>query len=736
MLEILAPAGNEACGKIALNNGANAIYLGYSDFSARKNAENFDIDGLKNMITYAHILDAKVYVTMNTIVKDSEVETFIKTLLCIWNVGADAIILQDALLGKYIHKEYPQIVLHLSTQAGVCNEEGALFAKSCGFSRVILARETPLNEIKKITKIIETEAFIQGALCTCFSGQCYFSSFVGGNSGNRGRCKQPCRKLYSYDRIGMEDKSYALSLADLSVGEEIEKYIQAGVVSFKIEGRMRRPEYVGSSVKYYRAILDNVSDKIIAQSFSDLKRTYNRGNYTKGLAFGQDKKFISSMTQGHIGEKIGVVQVINGKYFVQSFFKPSSGDAFKILREGKEVGGAFFEKSKLKGFYLSTKMRLKNGDGVFITTDTALNTRVCEAKKLGRIKISLNFNEGQFAKVEGAGICLQSSHPLQTATGRALTIEELTACFQKTDQLPLEVTFENITLIGNIFIAKSQLNALRRAFFEAYIQSLTTGRNTYYTYKNIALPKFSGLQQKTAVIVENGANVTADIVILKPKDYRLGLDTDFLAGNTEKYIYYPAYLTSEDLACIEKTLPKVDGVYIENYGGFTFAKKHNKKVFVGAGLNIINRVALNMLHLEDNVCYYAISKEANEKEGVLLASDKAFVFSSGNIKLMDLCYCPFGKSCKICDKKDVYTLKDEDNRTFKVRRYVVNGESCRFEVYNTADLIGNGLKGFGYLLDLTLQTNADDCIKAKQDVEMQKQIYQNYTSGHFKRGVL
>ena len=404
MLEILAPAGNAECAKAAIDSGANAIYLGYSAFSARQSAENFNLDTLLETIKNAHFCGVSVYVAMNTVVKDGEVEEFLRTLLNVWNAGADAIILQDVLLGKAIKEKYPQIVLHLSTQAGVCTENGARFAKECGFSRVILARETPLEEIEKIAKIIETEAFVQGALCTCFSGQCYFSSFVGGNSGNRGRCKQPCRKLYSYDRSGFEEKAYALSLSDLSVGENIEKYIKAGVVSFKIEGRMRRAEYVAAAVRYYRALLDNASEKDKLSALSALKRTYNRGNYTKGLAFGQDKRFLSTAVQGHIGEKLGVVKVVNGNYLVESIFKPTMGDAFKILRGGKEIGGATFLKTQGRGFIISSKTRLKNGDGVFITTDTAVNARVLQGKKRGEISLKLYFHENERAYISGGNV--------------------------------------------------------------------------------------------------------------------------------------------------------------------------------------------------------------------------------------------------------------------------------------------------------------------------------------------
>ena len=266
--EILAPSGDLQTAKIAINSGADAIYLGLSAFSARASAVNFTNEELLETLRYAKLFNVKVYVAMNTVVKESERKTFLEQLLQAWSLGVDAIILQDIFLGKAIHEAYPEIVLHLSTQAGICNEAGAKFALSCGFSRVILARETPLGEIEKIAKIIQTEAFVQGALCTCFSGQCYFSSFVGGNSGNRGRCKQPCRKQYAYNRKDYEEKSYALSLSDLCVGEGIEKLKAAGVTSFKIEGRMRRAEYVASAVQYYRAILDGDSEERKTEAFT------------------------------------------------------------------------------------------------------------------------------------------------------------------------------------------------------------------------------------------------------------------------------------------------------------------------------------------------------------------------------------------------------------------------------------------------------------------------------------
>ncbi|MBQ7879691.1 MAG: U32 family peptidase [Clostridia bacterium] len=738
MLEILAPAGNAECAKAAIDNGADAIYLGYSAFSARQSAENFTLDKLVETVKIARLHAVKVFVAMNTIVKDAEVDEFCRTVLAVWSAGVDAIIMQDAFLGKAVHARYPDIVLHLSTQAGVCNADGAVFAKECGFSRVILARETPLAEIKNITDIIETEAFVQGALCTCFSGQCYFSSFVGGNSGNRGRCKQPCRKLYAYSRGGAAEKNYALSLSDLSVGEKIQSYIDAGVTSFKIEGRMRRPEYVAAAVRYYKILIRGGNQAEKDGALSDLKRAYNRGNYTQGLAFGQDKRLLSTAIQGHIGEKVGVVKVENGKYLVESPFKPRVGDAFKILRDGKEIGGAAFLKAEGKRFTLLSKIRLKNGDGVFITTDTAVTERLLSAKRVSPVCVRLHFCVGEKAWAECDGVRVYSDEVLSAANSRALTEDELTACFLKTDGLPIEVRFSQIDIQGDIFIAKSMLNAFRRRFYAALFAAKTDEKRKEYEYQPFDISLERSTNDKTAVIASDFTGVETDIAVYKPDDYAQALPVSFTNGEFEKFLYYAPFTTEQDAAAMEKWLSQtgIDGVYAENYAAIVFARRNGLKIFAGSGLHLCNAVAVQTFLSEQNAVYYTLSKELNESELSALAGENAFALALGDIKLMDLCYCPFKKTCRDCDKRKIYTLTDENDRVFPVRRYrSANGE-CRFEIYNCANLIGLGIKGAGKLLDLSVTDDKGLAVLAKDSVELQKSVYKNYTAGHFKRGVL
>lgn len=728
MPEILAPAGDRVCAQSAVDAGADAIYLGYSQFSARASAGNFDGDGLHEIMESAHFSGVKVYVAMNTLIKQGESADFLQTLEHVWETGADAIIMQDILLGRYIHRLRPDIRLHLSTQAGVCNVYGAEFAKECGFSRVILARETPLSEIRKISEVLETEAFVQGALCTCFSGQCYFSSFAGGNSGNRGRCKQPCRKCYSFDREGFEGFAYALSPSDLCVGERIGELRRAGVSSFKIEGRMRRAEYVAAAVRYYRALSDGAEKGVLSGRFSDLRRAYNRGDYTRGLAFGQASDFLSRQVQGHIGERVGVIAGDRGKderkfpgeYFVKSNFRPESGDAFKILRDGKEAGGARFIRPANAGFHIASSVRLRIGDEVFVTTDRAAGRRALSEKRTLPAALSLDFREGRCAgaTLSGGGteISLQTEEPLEGAKNSPLTEEELKNCFLKTDGIPLDIRFSEIRL-GNVFLAKSRLNAFRRKLYEKFFRArAASARKPQTSLVPPSLPDaYAGKNQKRAAIFSSRtfdaarADICADIVVFKPDSYAKPLPDSFIGGAFEKYLYLPAYAVKADTDRIAELVRQnaLDGIYAENYGGAVLARHIGCKLFAGTGFNLTNAAAIGELLREPVLRYLALSKELDEREQKELSGANAFVLTDGGIKLMDLCYCPFGKSCSSCDRKAVYRMTDEAGRVFPVRRFVGGAGDCRFEIYNCADLSETADAPSGRLVDRTLPPLAE-----------------------------
>lgn len=694
MSEILAPAGGKNSAYAAINAGADAIYLGLDKFSARSSAENFDGDGFNEICRYAHAFGVKVYAALNTVVKDCELESFLGSVVQAWNGGADALIIQDLYLGAYLKKLYPQIKIHLSTQAGTCNALGARLAKQAGFERVILARETRLSDIAEISKIIETEVFVQGALCTCFSGQCYMSSFAGGNSGNRGKCKQPCRKLYSIDRSGFEEKAYRLSLSDLCVGEEIEKLIEAGVYSFKIEGRMRRPEYVSAAVSYYRNLIDGKQDGL-----SDLKRTYNRGNYTKGLSFGQDKSFISSAVQGHIGEFAGIIKVEKSKYICQSSLKFNRGDGFKILRSGKEAGGGIFGGDTKGGFIVNSHDRLKNGDKVFVTTDTALNERLLSKKRLIPLDINISLSAGKlpFAKIGDTEF--YGDTPLEKANNKPLSEEDIIKCFEKVDGYPFKPSCNVIT--DGVFAPASALNAFRRKVYAEYYEEITKTRNerveAAFGFNKMGVRANS----KTAVISTHLSGIKADIGILKLSCFDENFEQLMQNFSGEKFLFVPPYLTGEEIRTITKICPSFDGIYCDSYFGIQLAKTLNKKFFAGTGFNITNRVSLESCKAD----YICLSKELTIAEADALSAENVFYLTSGNIKVMDLIYCPFEKKCSSCDKRNLYTLTDGEGRKFPLRRYKT-GE-CRFEVYNCADLESKGCKA-GALTDETLPTENKD----------------------------
>lgn len=709
MTEILAPAGDEKSAYAAINSGADAIYLGLTAFSARSSAQNFDMPALENLIKYAHVLGVKIYVAMNTLVKNAELESFIEAAVAVTNLGADAIIIQDLYLGAYLKKTYPQMTLHLSTQAGICNVYGARYAKELGFDRVILARETTFEDIRKIAQVIETEVFVQGALCTCFSGQCYLSSFGGGNSGNRGKCKQPCRKKYKIDRKGFENYAYRLSLSDLMVGEDIQKLVNVGVASFKIEGRMRRPEYVSAAVGYYKNLLSGVASD---SDESALKRTYNRGNYTRGLMFGQEKSLISSAVQGHIGEFVGTVKVQNGKYLIVTSERFTEGDGFKVLRDGRELCGATAEKCAGGALIIKSATPLKNGDKVFITTDNALNVKLLNKERKHKVIISVELSVGKKPRV-----CVNNNEYIadftaEKAKGKPITVEDIKNCFLKVDKLPLDVDFGTIEA-QDAFVPMSLLNAFRREVFSQYAESCVPAKQRIEKILPLPEPQPAAHNNKTCVVCRNLNGIAADVGVLKPDDYSADFEPLMQGFKGEAYLYLPPYLTGAEIDSLKPKLSAFVGIYCGGNYAVALARELKMKLFCGTGFNISNYVSVSLCPAE----YFAVSKELTVAEAKPLARANSFVLSYGDIKVMDLIYCPFSKSCKDCDKRNFYTLTDEDGRQFPLRRYKTS--TCRFELFNCADLkYENNFTG------------------KMTEVCVPDGAYKNHTGGHLKNPVL
>lgn len=735
-LEVLAPAGNKHAFFAAVNAGADAIYLGLEEFSARGSAENFSLDKLSYYLNYAHCFGVKVYIAVNTLIKNDELERFFSFIARAYGQGADAFIIQDIFLGKELKRLFPEIVLHLSTQAGTCNSLGAHLAKELGFDRVILARETDYNQIKEICKIIETEVFVQGAMCSSFSGHCYLSSFVGGMSGNRGLCKQPCRKRYTYSGEGFDSfEGYNMSLKDLCLVDELNALIDAGVSSIKIEGRMRSPEYVWSAVNAYKQVGNH------ADAMSKLKRSFNRGDYTKGYFYSNSRGIISDKIQGNIGENIGkITKIYNDVASLKTNENFSSGDGFKIINKGREVGSGVYYSQQNNVLSIKFSGKCIVGCDVHITKDESLSKQVLSLEKRLPVDVSIAFEENHpaVAKLTSGmhSICVKSDCIFEAAVKSSLTNEDVVECFNKTDDYPFDI---NITVrAGNVFAPKSLLNAFRRKCYLEFFNSFTKKPDVMCSYK---LPIFEHTPDvkccKNAYILTDNTllcKINNSIVIYRPEDYSDHYElNEFLshAGDNLKYLYLPPFANDRDIEIISDVLAWFDGIYCEGYYGLLLAKLTNKKLFCGTGFNLYNNIDILMLNrILPNGFDYAYSKELSsvEIDGMM---GGGYVFSNGRIQVMDNIYCPFGNDCSRCNKGYRFSLRDEDNREYIVRRYKLS--SCRFELYNPYDLIAN--KHFlNNLFDFTLMdASMVDCYLEGSDDK--RIMSKNYTYGNLKRGV-
>lgn len=719
MVELLAPAGNEKCFFTAIESGADAVYLGLGGFSARKNAENFNADNIEFYVNYAHNLGVKVYVALNTLVKDCETDDFLKEAEYALRAGADALIIQDVFLASLLKSRFPSSVLHLSTQAGVNNVEGARLAAEYGFSRVILARETEQTEIKKIAENIETEIFVHGALCSCFSGHCYMSSFIGGNSGNRGLCKQPCRKKYTLEtKVGKGE--YAISLADLKLDDYISEIKNLGVSSLKIEGRMRSPEYVAAAVRLYRAVLDGENI-----NRSEIYRTYNRGNYTKGYAFGFNGEILSDKVQNHLGEYVGIVKNVgNGRLLIDNA-NYVVGDCFKIIRDGREVGNAIADGKK----GLAYKGEVKAGDAAYITKDVRLINRLCNMpRKLRELNVEARFIEGEKPVLIADGVTITGDEPLETAKTVPLTVEEIESNLNKTDKYPFSIK-TNVIVRGRPFIIKSKLNRLRSELYERVfskdIKPLKILDN------KTEFSSFYDLGYKGVVMSDKALkNIDGYAFVYRPTDYddveKIGREMKNVT--TDKFLFVPSFINEKDEIVLKNLLKYFDGVYADGLYGLVLAKEEDKKVIAGVGLNAFNSVDLYELNRR-GVKEIVFSQELSCRE-IENIRGNGYAFTFGSIRVAEFLYCPFGKKCDDCNRGDCFELSDEAGRKFELVKYKLNGR-CRFELYNPSILKNSKSSANFYNFIGFSEKDSEGVLKGKEPP-----TDKTYTKGNYIRGIL
>lgn len=552
-IELLAPAGNMNCLKAVIEAGCDAVYLGGNMFGARAFAGNFSNDELIEAINYAHLYGVKVYLTVNTIIYENEVERFIDYVRFVHKNNIDAVIIQDIGMFDLLRKKFPNLELHASTQMHIHNFEGALLAKKLGFKRIVMARETPLEVIEKIKKEIdiEVEVFIHGALCISYSGQCLLSTLVGSRSGNRGTCAQICRKKYNlYDENNnkLNIDNYLLSTKDLCTLENIDKIIDSGVDSLKIEGRMKREEYVYLVTKIYRKAINSYykTEKINVSKndILELKRIFNR-SFTKGFMLNENNNdFTYEKRPNHIGIKIGkVLSKKNNDLKIKLCGEVNVHDGLRIIDE-KEDKGLVINK-----MFLNNKSVLKAffGDVITIKYDKFVlpGSEVLLTSSFNQInKLDDNIKNNKRKVLIDAYVFAKKGKPLliKVTDGKNLVICEDVKNIEeaKTNPTSKEVIEKQLNKTGNtiykfntikidsdsnIFISIKDINELRRKALEELNKKRLYKIKFIEKEYNISLPEFKK-EEKTAILVNDLKNYMAlknnyDIIYLNNKNTNL-----------------------------------------------------------------------------------------------------------------------------------------------------------------------------------------------------------------------
>ncbi|QNU67195.1 U32 family peptidase [Ruminiclostridium herbifermentans] len=501
-VELLAPAGSYEAFLAAVENGCDAVYLGGKLLNARQFAGNFDDEELQKAVDYAHTRGVRVYLTLNTLVLDDEMQEAIMYAAKAYEMGVDAFIIQDIGLASSLKKAIPEITIHASTQMTTYSSEGVSELEKMGFSRVVLARELTLSEIKEIciTTQTEIEVFVHGALCISYSGQCLMSSIIGGRSGNRGKCAQPCRLPYSIQKDNNNIRSgYLLSSKDICFIENLSDLIDAGVSSIKIEGRMKSPEYVASVVSTYRKYLDIIEQQhmkkgkneytVSKEDMQRLMQSFNRGGFSKGylqgkmgpamMAFEKPKNwgtYLGTVLEQDRGTNSVKIRLDNSlgngdgiEIWSKKLFEDSPGGIItKIVKDGKLVKRAYAGDvvwvSVIKG-------KVEKGSRVYKTSDKELleQAALSYAKGMRKVDISAEFTLklGQLPVLclkDDRGNSVSASGDIlpEEAVNKPLTRERISEQLGKMGSTPFNIVNLTLDIDNNVVIPISELNNIRR----------------------------------------------------------------------------------------------------------------------------------------------------------------------------------------------------------------------------------------------------------------------------------
>lgn len=707
-IELLAPAGSYEALVAAIQSGANAVYVGGLQFGARAFANNFDNVTMQKAVEYCHLRNVSLYVTVNTLYSDDQFDELIEYITFLYEIGIDAFIIQDMGLFYLIKSYFPDVEIHMSTQASIRNIEGVKYFEKQGIERVVLAREMNIKDIYEIGHQchIDLEVFVHGALCMSYSGQCLMSSMIAKRSGNKGQCAQPCRLPYElledHKIITQKDK-YLLSPQDLCTIEHIGELIDAGVKSFKVEGRMKRPEYVFAVIHSYRKAIDaylNGQKIKNDNAILNMKKMFNRG-FTEGFLF-HDSLTLAKSIPGNQGIYLGDISYFDKKkklLFIKLKNNLSQNDRIyfpqndltrtitKLYKNGKLVNSA--KKGDTVAIELNSKINLNQK--IYKVIDIHLINEINQFIKNENIKIPVDMKlVGSInSPLELTMICnhqkitVYSDVLVENAIHTPLRIERIKQQFNKLGNTIYKMNSIDVIFPENGSISIKALNDLRRkAVFlldekrlqlkrtkNQVIPQLTDGRSIYV--KKVAI-KVSSSKQLKDVDVSN-----IDKIFIPFYE-----DVSF----NEKYIPYVPFLYDESdlLKLMNSPIYKdIKTIMVSDFGAYHLLRK-DKKIILNDNFNILNSYALNHFN-DDCVLSLEISKQ---KINQLKSCHNLYMTAYSKIINMNLKHCIISdhyfnfknKKCLLCQKHK-YQLKDRKNEKFEIitdkycNNYVLNNRA-------------------------------------------------------------
>ncbi|SHJ61910.1 putative protease [Clostridium cavendishii DSM 21758] len=780
-VELLAPSGSMESLIAAINRGADAIYLGGDKFSARAYASNFDKETMEKAVDYAHLYGVKVYVTINTLIKENEINEALDYVSFLYKIGVDALIIQDVGVLQRIKEEYDDFEIHASTQMTVHNGDGALFFHEQGFKRIVLSRELTFEEIKYISKDlgIETEIFIHGALCIAYSGQCLMSSMIGGRSGNRGRCAQSCRLPYTLinENTNEETKGYLLSPKDICTIEDVEELVESGTGSLKIEGRMKRPEYVAGVVESYNKALSEVYAKRkpqVEESKRVLMKLFNREGFSKAYLYKNvGKDMMAYKTPKNSGVFIGEVDK-NGE--VTLLDNISLKDGIRIGEEGFPISKLIVNNVDAVTANKGEKVKIfpkkyKKGDKLYQMSDNILlDTLKVAYKNPYERKIALNakvnFKVGEELTIHvnyNGKTYSVTGEVVQTALKKPLDKEKLEENLKKSGDIPYKI--ENLEFINfeDGFLPVSSINNLRRDLFLKIVEHETSK----YKRVNCSYIKPVNINKKTCEIPEIMVSVftkdqlraaidkKVEAVILNiwgknkndlnEEDFKLTLNS-----GVKTYIYIPSIVKEEyNYICkfIDNNIDKIEGIVTANTG-LIYKYRGRTKLIGDYKLNIFNSSGLKFYMQSIDIAN--LSLELNRKEIKKLMSNTEYTAQYtvyGKVEAMISEYCPIGSTFGGRDSKNNCSAPCRNN-SFKLidrmneRLTVKTDKFCRSHIYNAvalnlikemSELKEMGIKSFKLdFIDETYEEVIDVLSSLNGETLKTSKVF---TKGHYKRGV-